>query len=146
MKIKLKLNYNQKNIIKLWLDDCIDIYNLTNQYIKDNLGQDYKNFKQLVNFIKLRNILKDNIKNICAKNNLNKHVGDYAVKHCVEMYKSAYSNFKNNNIKTFDIKNLEKSRRRKNLIIEPAWVSKKKNSIFMKLFGEMESFFTIKIN
>lgn len=126
LKIKLKLTLYQQNIIKLWLDDCIDIYNFTNQYIKNNLEQDYKNFRQLVNFIRLRGALKTSIVEVCIKNKLPKHTGDYAVKHCVEMYKSAYSNLKNKHIKTFDIKNLDKSRRRKNLIIEPASVSKKK--------------------
>ena len=138
-KIKLNLNSNQKRIIKLWLDDCIDIYNFTNQYIKNNLQQEYKNFKDLVNFIKLRRILNNNIKDICNKNNLNKHTCDYAVKHCVEMYKSAYSNLKNKHIKTFNIKNLEKTRRRKNLIVEPGSVSKKKNSIFIKILEEIKS-------
>lgn len=139
LKIKLKLTEYQQNIIKLWLDDCIDIYNFTNQYIKENLDNNYKNFKTLVNFIKLRSILNNNIRNVCSKNNLNKHTGDYAVKHCVEMYKSAYSNLKNKNIKTFNIKNLEKNRRRKNLIIEPASVSKNKNSIFIKILDKIES-------
>ena len=139
LKIKLTLTLDQQNIIKLWLDDCIDIYNLTNQYIKNNLEQDYKNFRQLVNFIRLRTALKNNIIEVCNKNKLPKHTGDYAVKHCVEMYKSAFSNFKAKNIKNFDIRNLEKSRRRKNLIIEPAAVSKKKNSFFTKILSDIDS-------
>ena len=139
LKIKLNLTLYQQNIIKLWLDECVDIYNFTNQYIKNNLDQDYKNFRQLVNFIKLRATLKTNIVEVCNKNKLPKHTGDYAIKHCVEMYKSAYSNLKNKHIKTFNIKNLDKSRRRKNLIIEPASVSKKKNSFFIKILGNIES-------
>ena len=32
-KIILKPTLEQKNILKLWLDDCIDVYNMTNQYL-----------------------------------------------------------------------------------------------------------------
>jgi hypothetical protein len=154
LKIKLDLNSNQQNAIKLWLDDCIDIYNFTNQYIKNNLEKDYKKFKQLVNFIKLRATLKTDISEVCNKNKLSKHTGDYVVKHCVEMYKSAFSNLKNKKNKSFDIKNLEKSRRRKNLTIEPQSISKKKNSFFNKILGDIKSslpldlikFITIRFN
>ena len=51
---------------------------------------------------------------------MNKHSGDYAVKHCVEMYKSAFSNKKN--IDWFSISNLEKDRRKKNMVIEPNYL------------------------
>ena len=60
------------------------------------------------------------------------------LKHCVEMYKSALSNHKNDMSK-FNIKDLTKDRRRKNLIVEPASVSKKKNSIFIKKLGIIKS-------
>lgn len=139
LKIKLNLTLIQQNIIKLWMNDCIDIYNLTNNYIKQNLDITHNNFKSLVNFIKLRGVLNDNIKKICKINNLNKHTGDYMVKHCVEMYKSAYSNLKQKHITSFDIKDLDKNRRRKNLIIEPISVSKCKNSIFMRILDKIES-------
>lgn len=138
-KIMLILNTTQKNIIKNWLDECIDVYNITNEYIKSNLDNDYSNFKNIVNFYNLRKILGDRLKNICKKSNLNKHTADYSIKHCVEMYKSAYSNLKHKHIKEFEIKNLNKERRRKNLIIEPSSVSKTKNSIFIKQLGELKS-------
>jgi len=138
-KIRLTLDPTQKNIIKKWLDECIDVYNITNEYIKSNLNNDYSNFKNVVNFYNLRKILGDRLKNICKNNNLNKHTADYSVKHCVEMYKSAYSNFKHKHIKEFEIKDLNKERRRKNLIIEPNSVSKTKNSIFVKQLKELKS-------
>jgi hypothetical protein len=137
--IVLKLNENQIEIINKWLDDVIDIYNLTNEYIKSKLDSEYKNFNEIVNFYSLRMKLKEPLKNICKINGLNKHTCDYGVKHCVEMYKSAFSNLKNKNIKHFEIKNLLKSRRRKNLVIEPNSVSKNKNSIFYKSLGLIES-------
>jgi len=38
------------------LDDCIDVYNITNNYIKNNIKHD--NIKEIINYIRLRNILK----------------------------------------------------------------------------------------
>lgn len=121
-KFKLELTDEQQKVLKLFLDDVIDVYNLTNEYIKTN-----KLTKKEVNFRKLRTALKSEIKAICAINGLHKHTADYSVKHCVEMYKSAFSNMKN---KEFNIKNLDKTRRRKNLVIEPCYFSKKCNTFF----------------
>jgi GH24 family phage-related lysozyme (muramidase) len=87
--INLELTKSQKDKINLWLNDCTDIYNLTNNYIKLNLTNDNK--KSLINFFNIRKILKNDITNVCKINKLNKHTGDYAVKHCIEMYKSAIS-------------------------------------------------------
>jgi IS605 OrfB family transposase len=141
-KIKLLLTLKQKNIIKLWLDDCIDIYNITNNYIKNNIKHD--NIKEIINYIRLRKILKVELINICSKHNLNKHTADYAVHHCVTMYKSALSNH-NNNIDKFKINDLFKDRRRKNLVVEPASVSSKINSIFIKQLGLINSSSPLKL-
>jgi transposase len=139
--IQQKLKYfqkkDQKDKIDLWMDDVIDVYNLTNQYIKDN-NLSIKD----VNFYKLRKILKDDIQEICSRNKLNKHTADYSVKHCVEMYKSAFSNRKS--MDKFEIKDLLKSKRRKNLVLEPITFSKKNNG-FLSL-GDMRSSLKFKDN
>jgi transposase len=135
IKIKLNLNNNQKIIINNWLNNCIDIYNLANNYIKNNYTIENKN--KIINFFNLRKILNPNIKQICLINGLNKHTGDYAIKHCIEMYKSAFSN--HTFFDKFNITNLDKNKRRKNLIIEPNSVSKKINSIFVKILGKINS-------
>jgi len=132
--IKLSLTDKQKSIIQTWMNDCIDIYNITNNYIKEH----YTNDNTIINFIKLRKLLEDDIKNISSVNKLNKHTGDYAVKHCVEMYKSALSNHKKDFTK-FNIRNLDKTRRKKNIMIEPNNVSKRKNSIFVTILKEVVS-------
>ena len=54
------------------------------------------------------------------------------------MYKSSLSNH-NNNLSKFSINDLLKTRRRKNLVVEPASVSLKKNSIFTKQLDEIIS-------
>jgi IS605 OrfB family transposase len=135
-KIKLTLTDKQKNIIKLWLDDCIDIYNIANNYIKTNVNND--NIKEIINFYKLRKQLEIQLKKVCKENKLNKHTADYAVQHCITMYKSALSNH-NNNLSKFSINDLLKTRRRKNLVVEPASVSLKKNSIFTNQLDEIIS-------
>ena len=121
-KIKLQLTQQQHNKLLKWFDDCIDIYNMTNQHIKNN---DLK--AKDMNFIDMRKELNSQIKEICSKNNLRKHQGDYAVKHCIEMYKSAFSNLKG---KQFNVRNLDKNRRRKNMVIEPANINNKQTSFF----------------
>ena len=135
IKIKLDLNNNQKIIILKWLDDCIDVYNMTNQHLKIVLTNN--NYKKTLNFINLRKELNEYIREICKINSFDKNTADYAVKHCVEMYKSAFSNHKN--ITKFNISDLDKNRRRKNLVIQPNAVSKKINSIFSSKLKETVS-------
>jgi IS605 OrfB family transposase len=113
---------------------------MTNDYLKTILTN--QNYKKELNFINLRKTLNDEIKRICKNNNLNKHTGDYAVKHCIEMYKSAFSNHKD--ISKFNIRNLDKNKRRKNLTVEPASVSNKVNSIFVKELKEIQSSLPLK--
>jgi len=135
IKIKLYPTKKQEIILLKWLDNCIDIYNHTNDYIKQIINNN--NYKKELNFINIRKQLNKQLKNICNIDNLNKHTADYSVKHCVEMYKSAFSNHKN--ISKFNITDMVKNRRRKNLTIEPLSVSKNKNSIFLRELGIIES-------
>ena len=134
-KIVLYPTDKQKQIIKLWMDDCITIYNYTNWYIKYLITN--TNFKQVLNFINIRKQLNSTIRYICELNNLNKHTGDYCIKHCIEMYKSAVSNCKS--VDKFNIKDLQFDRRRKNFVIEPLSVSKNYNAIFIRELGEINS-------
>lgn len=135
IKIKLYPTEKQEIILLKWLDNCIDIYNHTNDYIKQIINNN--NYKKELNFINIRKQLNKHLKNICNIDNLNKHTADYSVKHCVEMYKSAFSNHKN--MSKFNITDMVKNRRRKNLTIEPSSVSKNKNSIFLRELGIIES-------
>jgi len=131
-KIILYPTNKQKYILNIWLNECVHLYNLANKYIKDNIK-----IKKDLNFIKIRKIMEFEIKNICSNNKLPKHVADYSIKHCVEMYKSGLSNKKEFN--KFTIKNLKTDRRKKNMVIENSAVSKKKNSIFISILGEIKS-------
>lgn len=134
-KIILNLTEQQKTIINLWMNDCICIYNFTNWYIKNLITN--SNHKQILNFINIRKQLNSTVRQVCKLNNLNKHTGDYCIKHCIEMYKSAMSNCKS--VDKFSIRDLKIDRRRKNLVIEPLSVSKNKNAIFLRELGEVNS-------
>jgi transposase len=133
---KYQIYPDQEQQIKLnsWFDSCIDIYNKTNQIIKSG---------EKVNYFELRSKLKDYLNKTCNKTDILKHTADYAIKHCVEMHKSAISNQKNKNrslaSKTFEIRDLLKEKRRKNLVLEPCNFSKKKNGFALSVLGEMKS-------
>jgi transposase len=142
IKIVLNLTDKQKKIINMWTDDCIDIYNSVNKYIKENAPN--KNCKKFINYYSLREKMNEMLYNVCERHRLNKHTADYALKHCVEMYKSALSNHKNDMSK-FNIRDLAKDRRRKNLIVEPSSISKRENSIFIRELGVIKSNISLKI-
>ena len=95
MKFQIFPNKNQKKILDLWFLDCLNMYNITNSYIKE----EYSKSNKLDSFFTLRKKLLDKAKIIVNKNKINKHILDYTVKHCYEMLKSASSNLKNKNIK-----------------------------------------------
>lgn len=141
-KLKIYPTFIQKNILIKWLDDVVDIYNFANQFIKnilykDNcLINDKKIIRETINFFNLRKLLNSKINEVIIKNNINKHTLDYAIKLCVEMYKSALSNHKDGH---FNIRDLNKNRRRKNLVLEPQCFSKRINGFCVRELGEMKS-------
>ena len=117
------------------MDDCISIYNFINWYLKYLITD--KNVKQTLNFINIIKQLNTTVRYFCELNNLNKHTGDYSIKHCIEMYKSAYSNYKS--IDKFTITDLKLDQRRKNLVIEPTSISKNNNAFFIRELWEINS-------
>jgi transposase len=139
MKIKLTLTKDQQNKIKSWMNTHVDAYNLTNDYIKKHLKSNYSNFSTLVNFYRLRQELTAKIAILIKKTKMHRNCCDYAVKQCVEMYKSAYSNYKNGNIKKFRVRKLKKNKRRRNIVVEPKVVNSSINSIFVRQLGEIKS-------
>jgi hypothetical protein len=95
-------NDNQKNILQKWFHNVISMYNITNQYLKNY----YQENNKIESFFEIRKVLKLQSDQIAGTNKINKHILDYSVKHCVEMYKSCITNFKNKKIKRFDLKDL----------------------------------------
>lgn len=134
VKIPIYPNQKQKDIIQKWYIDVSDTYNLANNYIKNN----FKTDKTIINFIKLRKILNPQLKAISNKNNLNKHTIDYAVKHCIEMYKACITRFSKTK-KDFEIRDLTMDRNRYNMVIEPNAFSTKINGFFVSILGHMKT-------
>ena len=140
-KLRIYPTNTQHKILQKWFNNVIDVYNITNDYIKKKffVGDKFNiKHKKDINFIKIRNLLKNKI-NDNKIDGCNKHTLDYSVKICIEMYKSAISNKINGNINNFNIKNLKYNRRRKNLVIEPNNFSKKINGFFVKKLKEMKT-------
>ena len=135
MKFPIYPTKEQKTILDGWFRAVIDMYNITNKYISDY----YRDNKKIETFITIRKKLLDKANKIIENTKINKHILDYSVKHCVEMYKSAISNLKNKNIKDFTIKDLNHNRNRYNMVLEPANFSKTKNGFCVRELGEIKS-------
>jgi transposase len=135
MKFPIFPTLKQKIILDNWFRAVIDMYNITNKYILDY----YKENNKIETFITIRKKLLNEANDIVTATKINKHILDYSVKHCVEMYKSCLSNLKNKNIKEFTIKDLNHNRNRYNLVIEPANFSSKINDFCVRELGEMKS-------
>ena len=135
MKFPIYPTQEQKNILGKWYNAVTDMYNITNKYISDF----YDKNKYIETFITIRKKLLNDANKIVKNTSINKHILDYSIKHCVEMYKSAISNLKNKNIKNFTIRDLDINRNRYNLVLEPANFSSRINGFCVKELGEMKS-------
>ena len=134
VKIPIYPNNKQQDIIQKWYIDITDTYNITNTYLKTYLKEN----KSLPTFITLRGELNTKLKLISLKNKLNKHTVDYAVKHCLEMYKSSFTRFLKTK-KDFEIRDLTMDRNRFNMVIEPNGFSNKINGFFISVLGHMNT-------
>ena len=127
-------NNEQKIILNKWYHNVISIYNITNNYLKSYYNANHK----IESFFDVRKNLKSETNKIVALTQINKHILDYSIKHCIEMYKSAITNLKNKNIKQFDIKDLSYDKNRFNLVLEPGNFSKVKNGFCISQLKEMK--------
>lgn len=159
--IKIKFHPTKEQIQKLneWFELVILVYNQINEYIKlvickpkyyldknniINCSYTFIEDKKLINKMLRWQTVRDMFTNeindfIDNTNNIYRHTLDYSIKLCIEMYKSAYSNYDVGNIKQFNIKNLNIGRMRKNFVIEPCNFSKKENGFCFKHFGSIKS-------
>jgi hypothetical protein len=159
-KLKIYPNQLQIDIIKSWFLLVIQVYNKTNEYIKNTICipeyildkktniisirytfvKDEQLIKKTLNFIRMRDeIMDDYIKNLKNNSTVYRHTLDYGVKLCVEMYKSLKSNYKAGNIKHFNVKDFKENRRRLNLVLEPVNFSDDYNSFAHKHLKLMKS-------
>ena len=113
-KITLILNQTQKNIINNWLNIYALMYNSSIKYIKNNVEND----KNVLKFINLRKILKNEKKELIKNSNIKVHDIDGAIKLACTMYRSALTNIKNCNIKKFRIRYWKKKKEIKIMDLE----------------------------
>ena len=135
MKFPIYPTKEQKIILDKWFQAVTDMYNITNKHIFNY----YKDNNKIETFITIRKQLLDKAYELVNSTKINKHILDYAVKHCVEMYKSAISNLKSKNIKKFTIKDIDNTRNRYNMVLEPVNFSKKMSGFCCSQLGEMKS-------
>jgi transposase len=134
-RIELDLTNKQKHIVNIWLNSFAEMYNVALKYIKENY-----NDKKVFNFMYLRNLLK-NEKEILVKKsfNIKVHDIDYAIKLACQNYKSADTNFKKGNIKTFRIRYWRRNKTVKIMDMEKNNFSG--NSIRKNILGEVKGYY-----
>ena len=125
----------QHQKLQKWFKAVIDIYNITNNHIKSK----YLATKKVNSFPTIRKELLDSAKKLIDETKINKHILDYSIKHCCNMYKTALTNLSKGYIKKFNIKDLSLYKNRYQLVLEKASYSKKINGFCVKELGQMGS-------
>jgi len=99
-KIILKLTSKQRKIIDKWLYLYAEMYNIALKYIKNTIKTD----KKCLNFFNLRKELLEEKRKLLKNSNVKVHDIDFAIKLACSNYKSALTNLRNGNIKSFRIR------------------------------------------
>lgn len=141
IKINLDLSNNSKDIIDRWFNATINMYNETIKYLK---GEYILGNKPSLSYRTLRSGPLRKIKNIILLNSTNSnlnfkntvydHTLDAAIKFACASYKSAFSNYRNGNIKHFRIRYQRFNSKKKMFEVEKNQFSK--GSIFRKLLED----------
>ena len=82
MKFPIYPDDKQKIILDKYFMSVIKMYNITNKYISNF----YEKNNYIETFITIRKKLYNDAQTIINDSKINKHILDYSVKHCVEMY------------------------------------------------------------
>jgi len=82
MKFPIYPDDKQKIILDKYFMAVIKMYNITNKYISNF----YEKNNYIETFITIRKKLYNDAQTIINDSKINKHILDYSVKHCVEMY------------------------------------------------------------
>lgn len=130
-KIRFYPNKKQQYILKNWFKSSEIMYNQTIKYLNGLL---FNKQKLILNWRKLRTLLRNIKKNIIKKFNINAHILDESIKSACTSYKSAFTNYKRGNIKRFRVRYIKLTKPKKILHIEKRFVSKKINSFCGRIF------------
>ncbi len=120
-KIILLPNDKQTNILLDWLNSVRLMYNQTLIFIKNKY---FMKDTPKINFRHLRKELKDNKNNLKKLYNTPTHILDSGIKLATISYKSAFTNFRNGNIKYFNIRYIKQSKNTHIMDIEKSFFNK----------------------
>lgn len=134
-KIILKLTNEQKKIINEWLNTYAKMYNISIDYIKNNI----KDNKKVLNFIYLRSMLYNEKTLLTKKSSIKVHDLDSAIKLACTNYKSALTNYRNGNIKNFRLRSWNKEKDCKILDLEKSNFSN--GTIRKKILGTVKGYY-----
>lgn len=143
MLVDMELTTKQQIIFKRWMKTYLLMYNETLRKIKslyqttNELNTDYKKLRTgHLKDIKNTLILNSSIREIEGDTKIKAHILDGAIRLACANYKSALTNQKNGNIKTFRIRYWKVNKPSYVLDIEPVYFKDK--SICPKIFGEIK--------
>ena len=120
-KITLSPNDKQTKILLDWLNSVRLMYNQTLIFIKNKY---FMKDTPKINFRHLRKELKDNKNNLKKLYNTPTHILDSGIKLATVSYKSAFTNFRNRNIKHFNIRYIKQSKNTHIMDIEKSFFNK----------------------
>jgi IS605 OrfB family transposase len=130
-KIILQPTSKQQKVLLDWINSVRLMYNETLRYIKYRYKE---NLKTVLSFISLRKELRNKKLNLIKIYNTPTHILDSGIKLASISYKSALSNYKNGNIKFFNIRYLKWHKNTHIMDIEQQYLSK--NTICTKKLGK----------
>lgn len=146
LKVELKLNQYQKDIINRWFISFVLMYNQTLKYIKLRRTN---NETQILDFKKLRTYYLKDIRNDIIRNSqhpkynkdtkIKTHIIDKAIQLACSNYKSALTNLRNKNIKHFRIRYWKIKKDFYTLSIEPSYFIK--NSLCYNILGDVIAYY-----
>lgn len=130
-KVILQPNNKQKKILLGWINSVRLMYNETLRYIKYRY---YENLKTILGFRTLRKELREKKLNLIKIYNTPTHILDAGIKLATISYKSALTNYKNGNIKFFNIRYLKWHKNTHIMDIEQQYL--KENTICTRKLGK----------
>lgn len=146
IKVELKLNDYQKEIINRWFKAFIIMYNETLKYIKlrkSNNEQLILNFKTLRTYHlkEKRNEIIENSQHpkYTKDTKIKTHIIDKSIQLACSNYKSALTNLRNGNIKHFRIRYWKITKDFYTLSIEPSYFTK--SSLCYNILGNINAFY-----
>ena len=132
-KIKIYPTEDQRNIIKIWMNTYITMYNEVIKFFKI---KSYNNEKQILNWRYLRtNHMMDIKKKLIQTTQIYAHILDGAIQDACACFKSALTNLRRGHIKYFRLRYIKHTKSKKVLKLESQHFSKNSSTFCKSIFG-----------